>query len=237
MGLLTGFIEGSVTYDDSGTLTLLPFQDTIEEATFEYNGELIFSETFSNRGIKGASAACFHKEEAKFLFNTTNINWAFLQTAMAQRDEARTAPVPVSQTLVAVANMAAVQVTLDFTPTTGTPITVANGDGVQFTGTATGAVVTIAGGTAGDSYTVAYFRDAGTDERSIEIGKNEKIRENAIYGRFYGCPDELLIVARRAVIQPSVSMGVGDNAAEAGLEAMCLRDEFGVFASIIRIDP
>lgn len=233
MGLITGFIEGTVTYDLDGTIQLLPFQDTIEEASFSYEGEILYSETFSNRGIKGASAACFHKEAAMFELSTSNINWAFLQASTAQRDEARVAPVPVTETLV----LDTGTVDLEFAPATGTAVIVANSEGTQFTSSVTGQTVTVTGGTDGERVTVSYSRDAGADERSIELGKNEKIRENAIYGRFFGCPDELLIVANRTVITPKLDLGVGDDAATAGMELKCLRDDNGVFASIIRIEP
>jgi hypothetical protein len=240
MGLFTGFIEGTVTYDDNGTLTLLPFQDTIAEAAFRYNGEVQMAETFSNAGVRGASAACFHREECFFDMSSENISWAFLQAVLAQRDEARTAPVPVTETLVAVTGTTNPEVTLSFTPATGTSITASDSDGVQFTATNPSGAIIDLGATAvvGDTYSVAYFRDAGASERSIEVGKNTgEIEEVSVYGRFKGCPDDLLIIANRAVIVPELTLGVGDNPAEASVSMPILRDSLGVFASIIRWEP
>lgn len=235
MGLLTGFIEGAVAYDDGGNVTLLPFGDTIEEAEFSYEGELLFSETFSKKGIKGASAACFFKESASFMLKTTNITWSFLQASMAQRDELRASAIPVVESVV-LTGTATFTATLEDAPVVGTQIQVADLEGNPFTATFTGSTVTVTGaGVAAGKRVVVRYQRATAGERSIEIGKAAKIKENSVYGRFYGCPDEYVIVANRTVIKPSLKANVGSKPAEASMELTCLRDDLGVFASIIQI--
>jgi len=78
--LLTGFIEGIITYND-GVAKALPFQDKIEGATFKYMGESLEVETFSALGIKGRSQACPFREECSMELMSKDLAWSFLQAA------------------------------------------------------------------------------------------------------------------------------------------------------------
>lgn len=235
MGLYTGFIEGVATYTKSGDVKLLPFEDKIAEAELMINGDLLFAETIGFDGIYGKSAACFHKREVSFKFMSQDISWSFLQLAMSQASTARTAPVPVGKTLQVGASGA---VTLPSAPVSGQPIAVADIEGVDMVFTVTGSTVTITGPTVpaqGSRVTVSYFEAAPTNAKEIAVGTGEIIKEVSLYGRFYGCPDSLLVIANRVVVKPTVTLGVkSGSAASAGLEAMALRDTLGNFAYIVK---
>lgn len=230
MGLITGFIEGTVNYMDGATPKMLPFQDKVEEASFKYSGELLMSETFSAQGIKGASSACPFKEEASFELMTTNISWSFLQASVGQASSTRTAPIPVSFSGVV---SDADTITLPSAPVTGQPLTVADELGVQYTVTVSGSTVTFANGNEGKKVTVSYFAAAAAGQRELALGKGERLGEFSVYGRFFGCPDTYLIYAKRVVVRPELDLGVGANPASAGMVLQCLRDDEGAFAYII----
>jgi hypothetical protein len=230
MGLITGFIEGTVSYMDNDTPKLLPFQDKVEEASFKYSGELLMSETFSAQGIKGASSACPFSEEASFELTTTNISWSFLQASVGQASSTRTAPIPVSFSgVVSESNT----ITLPSAPVTGQPITAADILGIQYAATASGATVTLPAGAAGKKVTIGYFASVPNDQRELALGKGQRLGEFSVYGRFFGCPDTYLIYAKRVVVKPELDLGVGDNPASAGMTLQCLRDDEGAFAYII----
>jgi hypothetical protein len=230
MGLITGFIEGTVTYMDGTTPKLLPFQDKVEEASFKYSGELLMSETFSAQGIKGASSACPFSEEASFELMTTNISWSFLQASVGQASSTRTAPIPVSYSGIIDADN---ELTLPSAPVAGQPITAADELGVQYTVTVTGSTAAFATGNAGKKVTVSYFAAAANGQRELALGKGERLGEFSVYGRFFGCPDTYLIYAKRVVVKPELDLGVGANPASAGMILQCLRDDDGAFAYII----
>ena len=200
------------------------------------NGDLLFAETIGFDGIYGKSAACFHKREVGFKFMSQDISWSFLQLAMSQASTPRTAPVPVGKTLQVGAGGA---VTLPSAPVSGQPIAVADIEGVDYAFTVSGSTVTITGPlpvpAEGSRVTVSYFEAAPAGAKEIAIGTGDIIKEVSLYGRFYGCPDSLLVIANRVVIKPTVTLGVkSGSAASAGLEAMALRDTLGNFAYIIK---
>lgn len=229
MGLITGFIEGTVNFMDGATPKLLPFQDKVEEASFKYSGELLMSETFSAQGIKGASSACPFSEEASFELKTTNISWAFLQASTGQASSTRTAPIPVSFSGVVSTNDT---LTLPSAPA-GQPLTVADELGTQYTVTVSGSTVTFDNGNEGKKVTVSYFTAAADGQRELALGKGERLGEFSVYGRFFGCPDTYLIYAKRVIVKPELDLSVGANPASAGMTLQCLRDDEGAFAYII----
>jgi hypothetical protein len=233
MGLYTGFVQGGVTFDDAGTAKLLPFEDTIAEAELSITGDLLFAETFGFDGIVGKSAACFHKREVGLKFMSNDISWAFLQAALAQVATTRTAPININETHVVGAGGT---VTLDHTPSVGQPIIVADIEGKHYANTAVAAVVTITSAPpVGSRVTVSYSKAAPGTATELAIGTGKIIKEMSLYGRFYGCPDELLVIVPRVVVKPNVTLGVkSGSSASAALEAMALRDVAGNFAYILR---
>lgn len=230
MGLITGFIEGTVNYMDGNTPKMLPFQDKVEEASFKYSGELLMSETFSAQGIKGASSACPFSEEASFELKTTNISWAFLQASVGQADSARTAPIPVSFSGITDGDA---ELTLPSAPASGLTVTASDEFGVQYEVTVTGSTVAFGDGQENKKVTVSYFTNPANNQRELALGKNERLGEFSVYGRFFGCPDTYLIYAKRVIVKPELDLGVGANPASAGMTLQCLRDADGAFAYII----
>lgn len=232
MGLYTGFVQGGVTFDDAGTAKLLPFEDTIAEAELSVTGDLLFAETFGFDGIVGKSAACFHKREVGLKFMSNDISWSFLQAALAQVATARTAPININETHVVSATGT---VTLDHTPVVGQPVIAADIEGKPYANTTTGSTVTLTSAPpAGSRVTVSYSR-AASSASELAIGTGKIIKEMSLYGRFYGCPDELLVIVPRVVVKPNVTLGVkSGSSASAALEAMALRDVAGNFAYILR---
>ena len=242
MALIQGFIEGSIVWDrGTNDYVMLPFQDRTEEANFNYTGELIFSETFGgSNGIKAASAACLSNTEAMFTLNTTNLSWSMLQASVGFRDQARSLPIPVTESFVLTdldGGGTNSELTLNATPSTGEPIVVADLEGTQYTVAAVGSTLTFSSDFTGTKVTVNYKRDPSTTpERSIEIGSGERVKESGVYGRFVGCGDTYLVIANRAVVVPQLDFGVdGSNPASAGLELKCLRDINGTLATIVQL--
>ena len=234
MGLLTGFIEGNVIYQDNGTPKLLPFADKTEEASFIYKGENLIVETFSQAGIKGASAACPYREEAMFELSTSNITFAYLQAATGQLASERTAAIPVTNSYVlSTVSGSDSTLVLPETPVTGTAIVVANEEGLQYAVTASSATLTFDDDYTGEKVTVSYFKAAAAGQKEIALGKAERTGEFSLYGRFFGCPDTYLIYAKRVIVQPNIDARVGSNPAKVGMTLQCLRDDDGAFAYVM----
>lgn len=237
MTLYSGFIQGAVTYDDNGVATLLPFGNTIMEASVNLTSELQFTETFGINGLKGKSAACPFKQEVSISVSTEDISWATLQAVLGSRATTRTAPLPINEELIAVDNGGTIEITLSQTPSAGTELTFASLDGENFTGVLTGSVVSFAADVdAGDRVVAQYFYDVPSNaDQHIEYGKADVISEYSIYGTFKGCPEDIILIADRAVLETNVEFGVGDSPASAGMTLSCLRNAEGTYATLIRV--
>lgn len=251
LGLLKGFAEGTVWSGDGDSRILLPFQDTILEAEFTYTGDLVMSETFSSQGILGASAACLQKEACGFNMTSDNLSWSMLQAATLSTAATRTDPVMVIETITARetddgGGSPVTTVTVSNTPVTTTAdldnyglpasgVKVANIDGVQLAATVSGSIITLDDNYSGDAITVQYLRDPLTEEEVIYLGQGQRRENVGVYGRFFGCPGSILIVAPNCAVNPNVSMGVSDGStASLSIELMCLRTN-GYFAEITRL--
>ncbi|CBA17801.1 virion structural protein [Acaryochloris phage A-HIS1] len=235
MTIYTGFINGSVTFDNAGTPTLLPFDDLIMSASVEFTGEVLFAETFAANGLKGKSRACPFRQAVTVTLESEDISWSFLQASLGTLSTTRTDPLPITETLTAVDNAGMIQITLSQTPSTGTAQVYANLDGDQFTGTLAANVVTFAAGVAaGDRITAGYFFDAPADTDEIAFGQTDVISSFGLYGVFKGCPDDLIFVAENAVLSPNVSLSVDEDPAVAGMTLDCVRGSDGVYARLIR---
>lgn len=251
LGLLKGFIQGTVWSGSGSTRIMLPFQDTVISAGFTYTGELVMTETFSDQGILGASGACLQKEECGFTMETTDLSWSFLQAATLSSAATRTKPVLVTETFTATTTSGTEPnivstLTLTHTPVTteaavteaGLPtvgVSAANIDGGQLVATLSGSTVTLDDDYTGDRITVQYLRAALTNEEVIYLGSGARTQEVGVYGTFFGCPGSLLIVAPKCAVKPNLNMGVSSgNTASAQLELMALRQN-GYFAEITRL--
>lgn len=227
--LINGFIEGSIRFTSGGQIKLLPFGDKITEATFSYTGELVFAETFGNGGIKSKSAACLRSQEAMFTLSTDDITWAMMQASTGTLDSARSADVPVTESLIVADN----EITLSETPISGS-VKLSNEAGDQLTFTISGSVITTSGQADGAKVIANYLR-AAASERQIEIGSAGRVKESSVYGRFIGCEGTYLVMASRAVVVPKVDFTVGSSPAKVGLDLQCLKDNNGVLATIIKL--
>lgn len=248
LGILKGFVQGSVWSGKGNTRVFLPFQDTILEAKFMYSGEIVEAKTFSDAGILGTSNACLQSEEAGFEMSTGDISWSMLQAATLSSAQSRTTPVLVTETFTASTLVAGDStVTLSATPVIdnaaaeaiyGLPdagFSVADIDGVQIVGTLAGSVFTLDGDMTGQNITVQYLRAPLAAEEVIYLGSGERRQEVGVYGKFFGCPGSLLIVAPKCAVVPSLDFGVsGGNTATAGLKLQCIRSN-GYFAEITRL--
>lgn len=252
LGILKGFIQGTVWEGQGSERIMLPFQDTIIQAEFTYSGELVMTETFSDQGILGASAACLQKESCGFTLSSDDLSWSLLQAATLSTAVERDEPVLVTQTftvnqttgtspdpIVSTLTLSHVPVvTAPEVAAAGLPavgLSVANIDGVQIAATLTGSVVTLDDDYTGDSVTVQYLRAPLTGEEVIYLGQGQRRQEVGIYGQFFGCPGSLLIVAPKCAVTPNLTLGVSDGSvASVGLELMALRQN-GYFAEITRL--
>ena len=247
LGILKGYVNGTVWEGKGASRIMLPFQDTVVEAEFTYTGELVMTETFSEQGILGASAACLQKEACGFTLSSDDLSWSLLQAATLSSAAERTAPVMVTETVVL--SQVATDVstyTLQYTPVTTAPeleaaglptvgVSVAGIDGEQYTPTIAGSVVTLDDDYTGESVTFQYLRAPLTGEETIYLGQGARRQNVGVYGRFFGCPGSLLIVAPNCAVNPNLAMGVSDgNIASVGLELMALRTN-GYFAEITRL--
>lgn len=246
MGIISGYIEGIITYNDSGVAKALPFQDKIEGATFTYNTESLFVETFGSDGMKGASEACPYRHECTVELRSKNLAWSFLQAATGALARDAIEPTKVTYDYVVTADVitgdvATINVT--WAPVVNTDIVVANIDGLNYGDITfnTGTPNTLAFGdagvpaVAGDKVTISYFEAPSGTNNEIGLGTSERLPEVGIYGRWFGCPDTLAIQINRAIIDSQLELGVESEAASAALMARALRDTKGNFAIIKRI--
>lgn len=246
--IITGFIEGAiVTNPSTGTPVLLPFADKIGSATFRYMSESLKVETFSQQGIKGASAACPFREECSIELGSENLAWSFMQAATNTIAQATDVPVQLSTSAV-------------LTTTTGTgaserstlvlpgvvvsalgSVRAANEEGEQFavTATVTGpdTTITFPGPSVmtGQKVTVFYSVAASGTGNLIKLGSGTKLGEVGVYGRFFGCPDTYIIAIPRGIIDANLELSVGDNPGSASLTVTALRNNAGDFAYIRKI--
>lgn len=238
MGILTGFIEGVVTYSNDGTPELLPFQDKIEGATFRYQGESIDVETFSAEGIKGLSASCPFRQMAEFELMSKDLAWSFLQAATGYLAKTSTLPVFATESFVVPAPVTPATdsvVTLSNTPLLTEDIYASDINGLQYDISVSGDEVTFDGDQSGNKVTIHYFYAPPVGTAEIALGSSQSIGEIGVYGRFFGCPESLLVVAKRGIIIPNLEMAVESDGAQASLTVKCMRDENGDFARIIRL--
>ena len=133
-------------------------------------------------------------------------------------------------------------ITVSFTPlnTSGDSILVSDENGkhydVTYDDTAGTITVTNPDGdiVAGQKLIISYKESASGTNNEIALGSGSKLGEIGLYGRFFGCPDTLLIAIPRARINSNLEMSVGEEAASASLTATALRDSNGNFAIITR---
>ena len=241
MGMITGFIEGLLLYDVAGDLQALPFQDKIEGASFKYATESLFVETFGQDGMKGASEACPFRHDCSIELRSKNLAWSLLQAAT--NTIARAAQVGVrtqfSQVLTAsdiTAGTANLEVT--WAPAVGSAVVVSDIDGINYAAvytTGTPNTLEIAGVTAGLKVTVSYVLPPIGANNEIALGSGSKLGEVGLYGRFFGCPDTLIVQINRAIIDANLDLSVETDSASASLMARALRDADGNFATIRRL--
>jgi hypothetical protein len=244
MGLITGFIEGIITYND-GAAKALPFQDKIEGVTFNYSSESLFVETFGANGLKGTSEACPYRETCSFELRSKNLAWSFFQAAT--NTLARDAELTTNQTysvVLSADDITASVATLDvtWTPAAGTDVIVSDVLGIQYPATFSagspntleiGDVTTPA--VAGTKVTINYKEAASGTNNEIALGSGSKIGEIGVYGRFFGCPDSYLIQSNRGIIDSNLSFDLETDAATAAMTITCLRDANENFAVIKRL--
>ena len=249
LGIIKGFVQGNVWALQNGSRVFLPFQDTVQSAEFMYSGELVETTTFSDQGVLGASRACLQSEECGFTMETSDISWNFLQAATLSTAETRTKPVLVTETFTAsdvtadpfteitVSNtIVTTQADLDEYSLPASGVSVAGLDGTQYAATVSGSVVTLDQDVTGTRVTVQYLRPALTTEEVIYLGAGARRQEVGVYGKFFGCPGVLLIVAPRCAVTPGLSFGVSSGSvASASLNLKALRTN-GYFAEITRLD-
>lgn len=247
LGILKGFINGTVWEGKGAERIMLPFQDTVIQAEFTYTGELVMTETFSQQGILGASAACLQKEACGFTLSSDDLSWSMLQAATLSSAAARTEPIMVTETLVAsqlstgntvLTAAHAPVVTAPEVNAAGLPasgVSAANIDGIQIVATVAGSTITLDDDYTGETISIQYLREPLANEEVIYLGAGDRRQEVGIYGQFFGCPGSLLIVAPKCAVKPNLTLGVSDgNIANVGLELMALREN-GYFAEITRL--
>ena len=234
--LITGFIEGIITYND-GVAKALPFQDKIEGATFKYMGESLEVETFSALGIKGRSQACPFREECSMELMSKDLAWSFLQAATntLANDATQNKIETFSAVLSTVNATPESTYTLPSTPAVGTTIYVTDLEGTQYDVTVTGTAVVFDADYTDTKVTFHYEVAPTGTNNEIQLGAGSKLGEIGLFGRFFGCPDSLLVRINRAIIDPNLEMGVESDPATASLVAKALRDPNGNFAVITRL--
>ena len=237
-----GFLEGSVR-QNGGDLDFLPFGD-VGEATMIYNSENTIIETFSRTGIKGASSSCPLREELSFQVSSESITWNLLQIALNTRAEDNDQNLERSDTftLTTVSGTEPNEVStlvLPFAVSVAADVVVADVEGVQFdVSTSVDANVTTV--TFDDDYTgqvvsVKYSLAPTGENNLIKVGQGAKLGEVGVYGRFKGCPDSLLVVVPRGIIQSELNLSAADGAASAGFTIQALRDSQGNYAYVQKI--
>ena len=247
LGILKGFVNGTVWEGEGASRIMLPFQDTVVQAEFTYTGDLVMTETFSEQGILGASAACLQKEACGFTLSSDDLSWSLLQASTLSSAVERTKPVMVTETITLnQLDEGNSTHTLAYTPVVTAPelaeaglptvgLSVAGIDGQQLTPTIAGSIVTLDDDYTGDNVTFQYLRAPLTGEETIYLGSGDRRQNVGVYGKFFGCPGSLLIVAPNCAVNPNLAMGVSDGSiASVGLELMALRTN-GYFAEITRL--
>lgn len=239
--IITGFIEGIIRTTTAGDEIILPFSDKIEGVTFRWESENTIVETFSQQGIKGATAACPFREMGSIEFRSKALAWSFLQAATGYLDQEATDPEPVtfstvlSQTSGSPGSEVST-ITLPSTPVVGLSVLVADEDGKQIAGTVSGTTVTLTENLTNQKVTVNYFKTPIADTRQIALGAGTRIGEVAVYGQFFGCPGSILMYANRGVIKSALEFGIETDAAQAALTIDLLRDDKGAFAYLTKLD-
>jgi hypothetical protein len=247
LGILKGFVNGTVWAGEGSSRIMLPFQDTVVQAEMTYTGELVMTETFSGQGILGASGACLQKEAVGFTLSSDDLSWSLLQAATLSEAVEREEPVLVTETVTLV-DVVATESTLttQYTPVVtpaklvavGLPsngISVAGIDGEQYVATISGSLVTLDDDYTGKTVTIQYLRAPITGEEVIYLGSGARRQNVGIYGKFFGCPGSILVVAPYCAVKPNLSLGVSSGSiASVGLELMALRRN-GYFAEITRL--
>lgn len=238
-GIYTGFVEGLVR-QNAGVNTVLPFGDKVGTASFIYTSENVIVETFSSQGIKGASGSCPLREACSIELSSENLAWSFLEAAFntlaidADRPQEQSISVVLSE-LVTTNSV----YTLPFEVSAASAVEAADEDGIQYPVTAvigTGVTtVTFEGDLTGEKVTIFYSVAPTGLNNQLSIGSGTKLGEVGVYGRFSGCPDNILVTIPRGIIQSNVNMGAGDGAASAAMTINALRDAFGNFAYLTRI--
>jgi hypothetical protein len=230
--VVTGFIEGLIKQNTDTDPIMLPFGDKIGGATLNYNSENIIVETYSANGVLGASGSCPLREELSIELTSRNLAWSFLQAATntLANDAEETEKLSVSVVLPALESPATeTEYTLTDTPVTDS-VVVADENGVQYDVTVSGSVITFDADYEGSKVTIFYEKAASGTNNEIQIGSGTKLGEIGVYGRFFGCPESILVVVPRANIQANLSLSAGGgDAAEASLTATALRDLKGNF--------
>lgn len=242
-----GFVQGSIWAGKGAQRVYLPFQDTITEAKFMYSGEVVESQTFSDAGVLGTSQACLQSEEAGFELSTSDISWNILLAATLSDSKIRTKPVLVTETItlsqltagdssfttqsVPVLDSA----TQDEYGLPASGFSVADLTGKQYAGALTGSSVVLDDDYSGERVTIQYLRAPLTGEEVVYLGAGNRRQQVGIYGKFFGCPGSILIVAPTCSVVPKLDFGVsGGNIASAGLTLKCIRQN-GYFAEITRL--
>lgn len=238
MGIISGLAEGVIDgFDANGDPILLPFTDRIENATVNYSSTQLMVKTYSAQGIKGASAACPFEEELTLEFETGDITWAFMQAASTTLARAGTVNRRISETVVLTDVTADPfsEYTLQSAPAIGTTPLAANEEGVNYPISVAGNVVTFEEDLTGAKVVISYeVAPSGGANDEIALGAGTRLSEVGFYGRFFGCPDNYLIVVPRLALQAELSLGIGSDPATAKIAGTALRDDAGAYAYIIK---
>ena len=166
-----------------------------------------------------------------------DLAWSFLQAASNTLANNATQRKPVTESVVLSTVNATPEstYTLSQTPAVGTTIYVSDLEGVQYDVTVTGTAVVFDDDYTGTKVTFHYEVAPSGTNNEIQLGAGSKLGEIGLYGRFFGCPDSLLIRINRAIIDPNLELGIESEAAKASLIAKALRDPYGNFAVITRL--
>jgi hypothetical protein len=247
--IFTGVIEGAAIFGANGSVRTVPFQNNLEGLTLSYNGQLELAETFSNRGVSGATGACLVSEEVTLTTETSNISWAMMQMCLASVAEAVGSTVNrnVEETILVpvVTPAGTASYTLSNTPAVGTQVLLADSEGNLVSGftVISGIPVSAQGTLLTAIYQTAM--PAGGENEVIYLGAGQRLSEASLYGRFHLCGSEpskfgsLSVFLPRAVIQPKLELGVKKGSkAQAMAEFKVLRGNVdgktGVYAAFYK---
>lgn len=242
--LFTGILEGGITFSNNGTPNFLPFSNKLMKVNLKYEGTLVSAETFSSRGVSGASASCLTSEKMTIMLESEDITWAFLTAAAGTIPELNTAP--IHREITAKIGATQTTITLPSAPVTGQPIYVADETGKQVATSNVGAVVTFTtpSQAQGKVVTVIYFEAATLTSEVMKIGSGRKISEMSLYGRFRGCGDvlgngandnsgDLIWIAERCANKPGFELNAeAGQKSKATLELDVLRDTSGDYVRL-----